>query len=212
MPGSPRCFSRRPATTHRERSMATYLLTARLDDRAGAGRIGNRIGIGAEADTFDGATDLFDAIRARLASGGDRLHLPGRGAIPDPRSGLATGARRRRPWRAGHVLRSARRLPGSCFPGSAALLALADEIREVRTICHCGKKATMVVRRGADGRARSAKARRCRSAATRPTSRSAAATGAKRWATRRGVSGQCSAHAPVVQPACQSASGSSVRR
>ena len=35
---------------------------------------------------------------------------------------------------------------GKLFPGSAALLALADEMREVRTICHCGKKATMVVR------------------------------------------------------------------
>ena len=42
---------------------------------------------------------------------------------------------------------------GELFEGSAALLALADEMREVRTICHCGKKATMVVRRGADGKA-----------------------------------------------------------
>ncbi len=42
---------------------------------------------------------------------------------------------------------------GELFPGSAALLALADEMREVRTICHCGKKATMVVRRGPDGKA-----------------------------------------------------------
>jgi thymidine kinase len=42
---------------------------------------------------------------------------------------------------------------GKLFPGSAALLAWADEMREVRTICHCGRKATMVVRKGADGRA-----------------------------------------------------------
>jgi thymidine kinase len=42
---------------------------------------------------------------------------------------------------------------GELFPGSAALLALADEMREVRTICHCGRKATMVVRKGPDGRA-----------------------------------------------------------
>jgi thymidine kinase len=40
---------------------------------------------------------------------------------------------------------------GNLFPGSAALLAWADEMREVRTICHCGKKATMVVRKGPDG-------------------------------------------------------------
>ncbi len=41
---------------------------------------------------------------------------------------------------------------GELFPGSAALLALADEMREVRTICHCGRKATMVVRKDARGR------------------------------------------------------------
>jgi len=42
---------------------------------------------------------------------------------------------------------------GKLFPGSAALLALADEMREIRTICHCGKKATMVVRNDAEGNA-----------------------------------------------------------
>ena len=42
---------------------------------------------------------------------------------------------------------------GNPFPGSAALLAWADAMREVRTICHCGRKATMVIRRGSDGRA-----------------------------------------------------------
>ena len=42
---------------------------------------------------------------------------------------------------------------GELFPGSATLLALADEMREARTICHCGKKATMVVRQDADGNA-----------------------------------------------------------
>ena len=41
---------------------------------------------------------------------------------------------------------------GNLFEGSAALLALADEMREVRTICHCGKKATMVVRMDDQGR------------------------------------------------------------
>jgi thymidine kinase len=41
---------------------------------------------------------------------------------------------------------------GKLFPGSAALLALADEMREARTICFCGKKATMVVRKDESGR------------------------------------------------------------
>ena len=35
---------------------------------------------------------------------------------------------------------------GELFPGAAELLAIADNIREVRTICHCGAKATMVLR------------------------------------------------------------------
>lgn len=41
---------------------------------------------------------------------------------------------------------------GQLFPGSATLLAIADELREVRTICHCGRKATMVVRLDGQGR------------------------------------------------------------
>ena len=40
---------------------------------------------------------------------------------------------------------------GELFPGSAALLAIADELREVRTICHCGRKATMNLRVDQDG-------------------------------------------------------------
>ena len=41
---------------------------------------------------------------------------------------------------------------GELFPGSATLLALADDMREVRTTCHCGRKATMVVRKDASGK------------------------------------------------------------
>ena len=57
------------AHNYRERGMATYLLTARLDDRAGTGRIASRIGIGEEADTYDPGTDLFAMIAGRLAEG-----------------------------------------------------------------------------------------------------------------------------------------------
>jgi thymidine kinase len=45
---------------------------------------------------------------------------------------------------------------GELFPGSAKLLAIADEMREVRTICHCGKKATMVIRKSSDGKVQTA--------------------------------------------------------
>ena len=79
---------------------------------------------------------------------------------------------------------------GELFPGSATLLALADEMREVRTICHCGRKATMVVRRDAPGRGPAARARRSRSAATSATRASAAATGARPWATASPVLAQ----------------------
>ena len=139
------------AHNYRERGMDTYLLTARFDNRAGEGRIASRIGIGAEADTFDESDDLLAKIRARqeatamacvfideaqfltdeqvwqLARAVDDL------GVPVMCYGLRVD------------------FQGKLFPGSAALLALADEMREVRTICHCGKKATMVVRMDENG-------------------------------------------------------------
>ncbi|WP_370273768.1 thymidine kinase [Pseudooceanicola nitratireducens] len=136
-----------------ERGMQTYLLTARLDDRAGTGRIASRIGIGAKADTFTARDNLFDRIRDRLAGG------PCACVFVDEAQFLT----RDQVW---HLARAVDDLKvpimcyglrvdflGELFEGSAALLALADEMREVRTICHCGKKATMVVRRGPDGKA-----------------------------------------------------------
>ena len=136
-----------------ERGMPTYLLTARLDDRAGTGRIASRIGIGAEADTFTAADDLFDKLRARLDAG------PCACVFIDEAQFLT----RAQVWQLARavddlgvpVMCYGLRVDflGELFEGSAALLALADEMREVRTICHCGKKATMVVRRGPDGKA-----------------------------------------------------------
>ncbi|HQU70511.1 MAG TPA: thymidine kinase [Albidovulum sp.] len=138
---------------YRERGMATYLMTARLDDRGGRGRIASRIGIGEEADTYDAATDLFAMIRARLAI------EPVACVFLDEAQFLT----REQVWQLARavddlgvpVMCYGLRVDfrGELFPGSAALLALADEMREVRTICHCGKKATMVVRCGPDGKA-----------------------------------------------------------
>lgn len=138
---------------YRERGMSTLLLTARLDDRAGTGRIASRIGIADEAQMFDAASDLFGMIRARLAAD------PVACVFLDEAQFLT----RDQVWQLARVVDDLD-LPVMCyglrvdfrgelFPGSAALLALADEMREVRTICHCGKKATMVVRRGPDGQA-----------------------------------------------------------
>ena len=134
-----------------ERGMQTYLLTAALDHRAGQARIASRIGIGADADTFAPGEDLFVKIKARLADGpcacvfidesqfleADQVWQLARAVddlgVPIMCFGLRVD------------------FQGKLFPGSAALLALADEMREVRTICHCGKKATMVVRKDASG-------------------------------------------------------------
>lgn len=134
-----------------ERGMATYLLTARLDDRAGKGRISSRIGIGAAADTFDAGTNLFARIQARLARGPlDCAFLDeAQFLTPDQVWQLARAVDDLNVPVMCYGLRVD--FKGELFPGSAALLALADEMREVRTICHCGKKATMVVRKSAAG-------------------------------------------------------------
>ena len=134
-----------------ERGMQTYLITARFDDRAGAGRIASRIGIGQDADTFEAGEDLFDKIAARLKDG------PCACVFIDEAQFLT----RDQVWQLARAVDDLGvpimcfglrvDFQGNLFPGSAALLALADEMREVRTICHCGKKATMVIRQDADG-------------------------------------------------------------
>lgn len=141
------------AYNYRERGMTPWLLTARLDTRAGAGRIASRIGISEPADTFTPDDDMFTRIAARLAQGQVDC------AFVDEAQFLT----RDQVWQLAQAvddlgvpimcygLRVDFR--GELFPGSAALLAAADEMREVRTVCHCGKKATMVVRRGSDGKA-----------------------------------------------------------
>ena len=136
-----------------ERGMVPYLMTAQFDNRAGNGRIASRIGIGREADTFGTGEDLFEKIKNRLVAGpcacifideaqflsSDQVWQLARAVddlgVPIMCYGLRVD------------------FQGMLFPGSATLLALADEMREVRTICYCGKKATMVVRRDAGGQA-----------------------------------------------------------
>ena len=136
---------------YREGGMATYLITAQFDNRAGDGRIASRIGIGEAADTFAPETDLFAQLSARFAQ------HPVACVFIDEAQFLTKA----QVWQLARAvddlgvpimcygLRVDFR--GELFPGSAALLAWADEMREVRTICFCGKKATMVVRKGADG-------------------------------------------------------------
>lgn len=138
---------------YREGGMETYLITARLDNRAGQGQIASRIGIGEPADTFEPGEDMFAKIRARMA----------RGKVACVFIDEAQFLQKQQVWQLARVVDDLGvpvmcyglrvDFQGNLFPGSAALLAWADEMREVRTICHCGKKATMVIRRGPDGRA-----------------------------------------------------------
>ena len=170
---------------YRERGMETYLLTAEFDDRAGRGRIASRIGIGAEADTFTTRDDLFQKIETRLSQGPVACIFVDEAQFLEPQQvwQLARAVDDLGVPVMCYGLRVDFR--GELFPGSATLLALADEMREVRTICHCGSKATMVVRQDAQRPCACTTARRCRSAAMKPTSRCAAVTGARPSATAR---------------------------
>ncbi len=138
---------------YRERGMETYLLTAKLDDRAGEGRIASRIGFGEAADTFTPEDNLFQTLENKLKNG------PCACVFIDEAQFLT----KEQVWQLARAVDDLK-VPVMCyglrvdfrgelFPGSAALLALADEMREARTICFCGKKATMVVRQGPDGKA-----------------------------------------------------------
>lgn len=134
-----------------ERGMSCLLLTAALDNRYGTGKIASRIGISADAEIFRPEDDMMTrflepAVRAGhravlidesqflsfsqvrdLAEAVDTLDLPV----------MAFGLRTN--------------FKGQLFEGSAALLATADELREHKTICECGKKATYVLRVESDG-------------------------------------------------------------
>ena len=136
---------------YRERGMDTFLITAKLDDRAGAGRIGSRIGIGAEAEMFAPGDDLFARLEARLNEGPVACVFVDEAQFltPDQVWQLARAVDDLKVPVMCYGLRVD--FQGNLFPGSATLLALADEMREARTICHCGKKATMVVRQDEEG-------------------------------------------------------------
>ena len=138
---------------YRERGMETMLWTASHDNRTGEGRIGSRIGLEMAAHGYAAGINLFDAIIQELlkrkldcimideAQFLTRDHVLQLCRIADQLSipvlcyGLRTD------------------FLGELFPGSAALLAMADALIELKAVCECGRKATMNLRVDADGHA-----------------------------------------------------------
>ena len=136
---------------YKERGMNTLLLTPEVDQRAGHGKIASRIGLSAQARVFSPQAQLFELIESRhqeeplacvlideaqfltqtqvhqLASVADLINIPA----------LCYGLRTD--------------FQGQLFPGSAALLGWADNLIELKTICHCGRKATMNLRIDSNG-------------------------------------------------------------
>ncbi|MBR7888943.1 thymidine kinase [Marinomonas sp. A79] len=139
------------AHNYQERGMKVLLLTASIDDRFETGQIASRIGISADASLFDNHTDLMSLVENEpngqplscilideaqfltkqqvydLSEIVDTLHIPV----------LAFGIRTD--------------FQGELFEGSQALLAWSDKLIELKTVCHCGSKATMVIRLNAEG-------------------------------------------------------------
>jgi thymidine kinase len=142
------------AYNYHERGMRTAILTPRLDHRAGQGVVASRIGLKAKALVFGADDDLLQLVGADIAARG-KLHC----VLVDEAQFLSKA----QVWQLSDVV-DALGIPvlayglrtdfrGELFEGSQHLLALADNLIEIKTICHTGKKATMVVRVDAKGRA-----------------------------------------------------------
>lgn len=134
------------AHNYRERGLTPMLFTPKLDDRYGEGWIKSRIGLQARATIFTAEDDLFEATRAQLEERNihcvlvdeaqfltrDQVYqlseIVDRLNIPVLCFGLRTD------------------FQGELFEGSKYLLAWADQLTEIKTICHTGRKANMVVR------------------------------------------------------------------
>lgn len=140
------------AHNYREQGMQVRLFTAALDDRFGVGKIRSRIGIEADAHTFDASTDMYAAIEAQVSNSGlacvlvDEAQFLSRQQVDQ----LTTVVDLLRIPVLCYGIRTDFR--GELFSGSQRLLAVADKLYELKTVCHCGRKATMVLRKDANGR------------------------------------------------------------
>jgi thymidine kinase len=138
---------------YRERGMNTLVLAPLLDDRYGAGRVTSRIGIESEATTFRTDTNLFNVVEEARAD--EPLHC----VLIDEAQFLT----RDQVFQLSEVtddlnipvlaygLRTD--FQGEPFEGSKYLLSWADNLKELKAICHCGTKAIMVLRMDENGNA-----------------------------------------------------------
>lgn len=131
------------AYNYEEQGQTVQLFTAGIDDRSGKGRIASRLGLQRQADVFDENTDFLALLR-------DRKDLA---CVLIDESQFLQPAQVRQLHQLAHTagipticfgLRSD--FQGNPFPGAAHLLTLADDIEEIKTICACGRKATMNIR------------------------------------------------------------------
>ena len=134
-----------------ERGMNTLVIKPRIDSRSGENRVRSRIGLEAEAVDVDPSINLLDLVQN--ASEGQPIHC----VLVDEAQFLSAD----QVDQLTEVV-DALNIPvlayglrtdflGALFEGSRQLLALADELREIKTVCHCGRKATMVVRFDGEG-------------------------------------------------------------
>jgi thymidine kinase len=142
------------AYNYHERGMRTLILTPALDNRYGEGVVASRIGLKADARRFGGDENLLAMVEADIAAHGTLNCV-----FVDEAQFLT----RQQVWQLTDVVDKLR-VPvlayglrtdfrGELFEGSRYLLAWADELQEIKTICHSGSKATMVVRVDEQGRA-----------------------------------------------------------
>ena len=139
------------AFNYRERGMVPMLWTADFDRRGGEQAIASRIGLGAEAQRFGADTDFWAAITRAAGVGEVACVLvdEAQWLVPEQVWQLARVADEANIPVVCYGLRTDFR--GSLFPGSGALLGIADALIELKGICHCGRKATMNLRIDANG-------------------------------------------------------------
>ena len=136
---------------YRERGMQTLVITPSVDNRYGAGKVTSRIGLQSDAVIIDQSRDVFELVQQ--VSEDDPVHC----VLIDEAQFLTHSQVLQLGRVCDHldipVLAYGLRtdFQAEPFEGSKYLLAIADNLKEIKAICHCGSKATMVVRKDEKG-------------------------------------------------------------